>query len=329
MSKFKLLSYVLAIFLISTPSHSELSAPATLPSGIVSVGNQSRYLFVVDKTRRFLRVYDFKSKLPHLLLEVPSDIGKKLGDKQRANDFRTPTGIYFLQKKLSPPEIPFQLYGSRAFTTDYPNIFDRRDQKGGSGIWLHAVPDTTPLTRGSRGCVVVRNQIIQQLEQYVTLGETPLVIFDKVDDVPASDFESEQQKFFGFFQQWKSAWETQDVDSYMKFYDTSFRNNQMNYTQWFEHKKRLKSLYKYIKVTLSEPLIIRNRDQVVIRTLQEYESDQHRDFGVKTIHAKYSPDSGFKIIREDWQPSSKVVLRNQALDASENAVRSTASEKNN
>lgn len=296
------------------------------PSGLLSLGNHSKVVFVADKARRFLRVYEFENRRPRMVLEVPSDIGKIGGDKERENDHKTPVGIYFLQQKKQQPEIPFSLYGSIAFTTDYPNIFDKRDKKGGSGIWLHAVPDTVPLTRGSRGCVVVRDEIIKKLAPYVTLKETPLVIYDSVEDVKEPDYDTEQKKYLAFFEEWRKAWETQDVDTYIKFYDQTFKNNQMNYSQWYNHKKKLKSTYKFIKVSLSEPLIIRNRGQVVIRTFQEYESDMHKDYGIKTIHAKYSPESGFKIIREDWEPRGRLDMKRQATEV-QPPQRTTAAEK--
>jgi murein L,D-transpeptidase YafK len=291
-----------------------VSAEELYPSGLISVGNESKVVFIVDKTRRFLRVYEFANGRPKLTAEYPSDIGKKNGDKERANDYRTPTGIYFLQKKLTQPEIPFSLYGSMAFTTDYPNVFDKRDAKGGSGIWLHAVPDTVPLTRGSRGCVVVRDEVVKKLDSIIRLKETPLVIYDQLDEVNDQEFEKERSKYLAFFEEWRKAWEQEDVDTYMKFYDETFKNAEMNYKQWYNHKKKLKGLYKYIKVTLSEPLIVRNRNQVVIRTMQSYESDLHRDYGLKTIHARWSPNSGFKIIREDWEPKENFELPKQATE---------------
>ncbi len=282
------------------------SAEGLFPSGLLSGGDHSRVVFVVDKSKRFLRVYDVSGARPILLAEHPSDIGKKDGDKVKENDSRTPTGIYFLQKRLSQPEIPFNLYGSLALTTDYPNIFDKRDAKSGHGIWLHAVPDSVPLTRGSRGCVVVRDNVVKELEPLVSLRQTPLVIFDHLEEVDEKAYDLERAKYLGFFEDWRKAWETQDADSYIKYYDETFKNDQMNFKQWYAHKKKLKGIYKFVKVNLSEPMIIRNRNQVVIRTMQEYQSDQHHDYGLKTIHARWSPDNGFKIIREDWEPRVKM-----------------------
>jgi len=284
------------------------------PDGIIALSADTRfskYAFVVDKTARKLQVYKNDGELLALVEEYPTDIGKNSGDKQKQNDHRTPVGIYFLTDKKTQPEIPFQEYGSLAFTTDYPNIFDKRFAKTGSGIWLHAVPDSVPLTRGSRGCVVVRNDVIKHLSEYIQLGQTPMIIAEKINLLSKEDYLKQKKDYLDQFEKWRAAWEQSDVDTYIKFYDETFRNNEMNYKQWYRHKSKLKKLYKYIKVSLLPPTILRNKEQVVIRTAQKYESDLHQDFGEKTIHAGYSGETGFKIIREDWRPLEASHLSDQ------------------
>lgn len=280
----------------------------SFPEGLISFSSRpefSKNIFVVDKARRVLRVYQYENQLPRMVLEVPSDLGKRPGPKLRENDYRTPVGIYFLQKKLSQPEIPFNLYGDVAFTTDYPNVFDKRDAKTGSGIWLHAVPDNVALTRGSRGCVVVRNDMVKKLADYVTLGQTPMLIYDKISELSLEDYKKQRTQYLNFIETWRTAWQNEDIESYIKFYDPTFFNANMDYKQWYNHKKRLKGFYKFIEVSFSEPTILKNKDQVVIRMLQHYRSDRHDDFGEKTIHAHYSPEQGFHIVREDWKPAPR------------------------
>lgn len=293
---------------IETPTVTPAAIPAPegkLPGGLIALPHESHfsdYSFVVDKSKRSLYVYQTKGENIELVATHPADIGKKSGPKQKQNDARTPVGIYFLLEELHAPNIPFDQYGSLALTTDYPNIFDKREDKTGYGIWLHAVPDTVPLTRGSRGCVVVRNDIIKKLRDLVKLGQTPLLIYEDIEWQTSEEHNQQKARYLADFEKWRKAWETEDVDTYMKFYDETFRNDQMNFKQWYRHKKKLKGLYSYIKVQLSPPVILRNQDQVVIRTQQRYESNLHKDFGEKTIHARWSPDVGFKIIREDWRP---------------------------
>lgn len=275
------------------------------PEGLIAISPRpefSKNIFLVDHKRRMLRVYQYENGYPRLVEEYPSDLGKTAGEKRRENDHRTPVGIYFLQQRKAQPEIPFSLYGSLAFTTDYPNIFDKRDAKTGSGIWLHAVPDDVPLTRGSRGCVVVRDQVIKKLEPFVHLKQTPLLIYDQLKEIGLAEYQKQRATYLEFIETWRNAWEKEDIDTYMKFYDPTFFNADMNYHQWFNHKKRLKGFYKFIEVQFSEPLIVRNRDQVVIRMLQHYKSDRHEDFGEKTIHAHFNSTTGFRIVREDWKP---------------------------
>lgn len=297
---------------------------AEYPSGLVSLSTNepfSPYTFVVDKSKRVLRVYEWKGDFPELINEYPADFGKATGDKMKENDHRTPVGIYFLQKEMTQPEIPFDKYGNLAFTMDYPNIFDQREAKTGHGIWLHAVPDKVPLTRGSRGCVVVRNSVIKSLKNIIKLEQTPVLIFDNVQYLSKEKYQEQRKLFLGEFEKWRNAWEKQDIDTYIKYYADSFRNEEMNYKQWYNHKKKLKNLYSYIKVELSEPLILVNKNMVVIRTLQKYESNLHKDFGEKTIHARYSPENGFQIIREAWKPmaeppSLKMVPASNSPDSS-------------
>ena len=281
------------------------TSPRIYPAGLISLSDSpqfSSFSFVVDKSKRTLSVFEWENGQLSKRAEYPTDIGKNSGDKTKMNDYRTPVGIYFLQKEMTQPEIPFDLYGNLAFSTDYPNVFDQRDAKTGSGIWLHAVPDSVPLTRGSRGCVVVRNDVIKALKQDVKLEQTPILIFNEVNYVTKEEHQAQKNQFLKEFENWRSAWEKQDVDTYIKYYDSTFKNSQMNYKQWYKHKKKLKALYSYIKVYLSPPLILQNKDQVVIRTIQRYESDLHQDYGEKTIHARFSPANGFQIIREDWKP---------------------------
>lgn len=291
-----------------------LGAPtsfANLPSQIIQISNDpelAKSVILVDKTTRLLQIwqnealangssFNLKNKIEYL-----TDIGKRKGPKTKENDHRTPVGIYFLLEKKTQPEIPFDLYGSLAFTSDYPNVFDKREAKSGHGIWLHAIPDSVPLTRGSRGCVVVRDAAIKEIESYIQLKETPIVIQEKVDFLKPEDHLKLQQKLLGQIENWRKSWESQNVGEYLQYYDETFKNSNMNFKQWSAHKRKLKGSYKFIKVQLGSSMILMSNGQVVIRAVQNYESDLHQDKGIKTIHAFFSETNGFKIVREDWSP---------------------------
>lgn len=288
----------------STSSASQNDTTKLLPAPLLQISETeafSRYVFLVDKEQRKLSVFERNGEKVELVQEYPADIGAQGGAKTKRNDKKTPEGIYFLETRLAQPKIPFSLYGALAFTTNYPNLFDRRDNKTGDGIWLHAVPDSVPLTRGSRGCVVVRNEVIKKLEEYIKLKETPILIFDHVDYITKEEHTNRRKDLSNFIENWRQAWETQDIEKYMAFYDQDFKAPGFNYESWKKHKTNLKGRYEYVKVHLSQPYIITHNEQLVVKTLQRYESDHHTDYGVKTIYALKSKD-GYKIIREEWAP---------------------------
>lgn len=259
----------------------------------------SKYVFLVDKEKRKLFVYERDGENIKKVEELNTDIGKNNGKKEKENDFKTPEGIYFFQEKKSQPEIPFKLYGRMAFTMDYPNLFDRREGKTGHGIWLHSVPDDVPLTRGSRGCVVVRNDEIVRLEKYIVFKQTPILIFDQVKYVPMSEHKILREKRAQFLSKWIEAWQSKDLDKYMSFYDPTFSAPGFNFKTWKRHKERLKDTYEFIQVRLDQPFLLIHNDKMIVRTLQKYTSNKHTDYGVKVIHAVLS-DGEYKIIREEW-----------------------------
>ncbi|MEK2687960.1 L,D-transpeptidase family protein [Bdellovibrio sp. GT3] len=286
---------------------SQFGANDLLPAPLLQISETdafSKFVFLVDKEKRKLSVFERNGEQIKKVDEFPADIGAAGGNKTKRDDKKTPEGIYFLQKRLTQPEIPFNLYGALAFTTNYPNLFDKRENKTGSGIWLHAIPDTVPLTRGSRGCVVVRNEVIKKLADYIKLNETPILIFDQVSYVSKDEHEKRRMALNTFVEGWRQSWEAQDIDKYMSFYDKEFKAPGFDFAGWKTHKANLKKQYEFIKVHLSQPYIVQHNDQLLVKTLQRYESDKHIDYGVKTIYAVKSGDT-YKIIREEWAPFSQ------------------------
>jgi murein L,D-transpeptidase YafK len=273
-----------------------------VPLAVIQVPDDdqfSRYSFVVDKEQRLLTVWESVKGQLNRIAEYPTDIGKKDGNKFKGGDSKTPEGIYFLTEKMLGSQLDFNLYGSMAFASDYPNFFDRFLGKTGSGIWLHAIPDTVALTRGSRGCVVVRNNVIKELDQYIKIGHTPLMIFDKVPTADAKTYASIRKDSVDFLEKWRQAWETQNIDAYIGNYDKNFKAMGMTVDKWKEYKTSLKNKYEFVKVQLSAPAVYAHNDDYVIRFLQSYSSNLFNDYGEKTLYLK-KVGATFKIIGEEF-----------------------------
>jgi len=299
---YRILNLLIASTLLSQPTHAQDTSKHLIPRGLIQLGNghfYSPYAIVVDKKARTLTLWKQNGDKIDKVLEFPSDMGKKEGNKSKLGDHRTPEGIYFVQKKLNNDEIPFDTYGSMAFTLDYPNIFDKRAGKTGYGIWIHAVPDTETLERGSRGCVVVRNDSIKELEKYISPGKTPVLIFNSTpyaEDVTRNNYTKEIE---GLLAQWIQSWQAENIDQYMSFYSSKFYSLRMNFKKWRLYKTELNEKYSNIQVNLYSPTIFEHQDGFIVKALQAYHSSEYTDFGEKTLYLQKTKD-GLKIIAEEW-----------------------------
>lgn len=298
----------------TTKSSKSLTAiPAHLIAVPPTTAYYSPYVFVVDKSERSLNIWrstettDGKRVFERVATH-PADLGKNSGDKISRGDHKTPEGVYFLLEKLEGPTLDFQQYGSRAYTTDYPNLFDKLDRKTGDGIWLHSVPDDVPLTRGSRGCVVIRNNIVTQLDPFITLGRTAIVISESIDTREPEEADRAARELEAWTTRWKAAWESKNIDSYMTFYDEDFRSMGMNRSQWRKYKENLNAKYQTIRVQLSQPMALEHRGRAIVRFVQGYTSDAVNDVGEKTLHLK-KRDGEWKIISESWRADESPIAR--------------------
>ena len=291
---------------------------ANYPAAIMRLAGSpffSTYAFIAEKQSRTLSVWSEKDGKPQLIEKFPIDFGRGGGNKLHAGDKNTPEGIYFLLEKLQNQKLSFDDYGVHAvpaFTTNYPNLFDRREGKTGNGIWLHTVPDSIPLTRGSKGCVIVRNDVIEKLAKYVVLERTPLLIFDQVPLLKDVEWTAQQQQFANRLQDWRKAWEGKKLEQYMSYYSDNFRGNHMDKQGWKRFKKGLNANYTEIHVQFSEPSIYIHKDQAVARFLQAYQSDKKADYGEKTVYWRLE-NGVWQIVGETWDevttPAAYAVLK--------------------
>lgn len=286
------------------PATLSAQTPADLwPASLVRLGKGGYFpntAIVVDKKSRTVAVWEGQDAGLAKVREYASDFGKNIGDKLAGGDYKTPEGIYFLQTMLEGEGLPFDKYGQRAFTTDYPNLFDRREGKTGNGIWIHAIPDTQSLERGSRGCVVVRNKSIMDISPFVRLKQTVMIIHDEVRYIEKDLAKANQEKIQKWVQDWRVAWESKNISQYMEFYSSEFESMKMKKAQWKAYKSGLAEKYPSIQVQLSPPVAFEHKNQMVIRVLQKYKSETHEDFGEKTLYLK-NDNGTWGIIAEQWE----------------------------
>lgn len=285
-----------------------------LPDGLVSLGSpvfSSTALFV-DKSKKKIYLIKDNSGKPQVAAEYDADLGKKPGDKHSTGDNRTPEGIYFFEKQLDTTQLNYEKYGVMAFTTNYPNFFDKLNGKSGYGIWLHAIADTVTLERGSQGCVVVRNDTIKKLEPEITLKQTPILIFDQINWVPNDKISTDKDRMKKVINDWKASWQSKNIDQYMAFYHPEFKFGKMNFAKYKQYKSELAQKYSSISVKLTEPQVFEHKGNLIVKFYQDYSSPEHADFGEKILYLKKDA-SQYKIIGEFWEPAADLNKKTAAI----------------
>jgi len=254
---------------------------------------QQKYALVVDTSRSTLFVYENANGEARYVTDFYVTIGKLGTDKVAEGDQRTPIGVYFVKAGLPKSQLA-DLYGNGAYPLSYPNEWDRRNQRTGSGIWLHGTPSDTYSRppRASNGCVVLANDDLNKLAPYLQAGITPIIITNRMDWSSEAD-QSERAALLQAIEQWRMDWASLDTGAYLAHYAPGFSSGSMNYLSWARQKQLVNSAKSWIKVGLTNVSLFtypERPDLVVVNFEQEYSSNnlsnrmQKRQYWIKQDH---------------------------------------------
>jgi murein L,D-transpeptidase YafK len=272
-----------------------------LPDALLYPGNEAGVILVVDKTRQEMRIYRHDGK-GNVFLEkiIPCSTGMIQGDKLARGDKKTPDGYYIFNQKLLPRELP-EIYGILAYPMDYPNFWDKRQGRGGDGIWTHGI--NKPLVDfDSYGCVELFNHDIAALEQYISLYETPIVIYENLNVLPISDLKREGARVLSFVESWRRAWSQKDMETYRGLYSPKefVNTDNLTFEGWMRHKANIANLYKKIEINVDNLRVFRHRDVIVVSFDQRYQGDRrYSSTGGKRLYLRENGDS-FQIVGEEF-----------------------------
>jgi len=235
-----------------------------------------KYALVVDTSRATLFVYQNVNGEPRYVTDFYVTIGKLGTMKLSEGDQRTPLGVYFVKADLPKSQLS-DLYGNGAYPLSYPNEWDRINNRGGSGIWLHGTPSDTYSRppRSSNGCVVLANEDLEKLAPYLQVGITPVVITNTMDWNTERD-EHERDELLQQVEQWRMDWANLDTDAYLGHYSRDFSSDSMDYQSWARRKQLVNSAKSWIKVEISNLSAFTYPEQpglVVVNFEQDYESN--------------------------------------------------------
>lgn len=210
---------------IRLSSERALPADGTVPAAVLQIAPGFRHLIAVDLPRARLYVLENRDGALHLVRSHYAAMGRQGWGKRSTGDLRTPIGVYHITGWIDDADLP-PLYGSGAFPIDYPNAWDRRQERTGYGIWLHGVPTPTGVRapRSSEGCVTMSNADLSALRAYVEFGQTPVLLSEDLRWTKPATQRADRDLFAARVEAWRSAAASGDKHAYLKLYAQSFRD---------------------------------------------------------------------------------------------------------
>jgi len=249
----------------------------TLPSQFITLPPTTRHAIAVDASRSRLYLFENGPQGLHLVADHYASIGKLGSDKRLEGDQRTPLGVYFITSRLEGRQLT-DFYGVGALTLNYPNEYDRRLGRTGSGIWLHGVPAESYARspQSTDGCVVLANPELQSIIERVQLRNTPVVIARSLQWVSPAVKEPERRSLSNLLEGWRTARASGDINRLMAFYSAQFSNGGKDLSQWRQMIERDIQQVRGRELQLKDVSILGWRDQsdVLVITFGEVAEGQ-------------------------------------------------------
>ncbi len=227
------------------------------PKYVLELPQSQKYALVLDSSKSTLFVFENSDEGLRYVADYYMSVGKNGTDKLREGDKRTPLGVYHVTSKLTPDKLT-DFYGVGAFPINYPNEWDRLRGRDGYGIWLHGTPFDTYSRppRASDGCVVLSNEDMTELDQYINPGATPVIITDGIEWIRQKDIGNIRHELTGQLEQWRRDWESRETAAYLQHYSIRFSADGTDLEQWSARKHRVNAAKSWIKVGISDLSIV-------------------------------------------------------------------------
>jgi murein L,D-transpeptidase YafK len=250
-----------------------------LPENILFIASNQPYVILVDQQNSRIYVYRNDQGMPVLETDYFITIGLKGSGKQIRGDQKTPVGIYHVTRYIDDQQLP-DLYGRGAFPISYPNVWDIRQQRTGSGIWIHGTPSYTynrsPLA--SNGCIVVSNPDFSSIDQYINADiNTPVIVAQQVNWLTKKQWQQQRKEMLAVLNSWISDWESLNHERYRQNYSqTDYYAHNRDFKNWDGNKRWRNRNKTRIEIEYSELNIFNypGEDNLVLMQFrQDYQDD--------------------------------------------------------
>ena len=255
--------------------------PGLIPQELLHVDQDTRYVIAVDASRARLYVFENSAGGMRRIADYYVTVGKFGIGKNKEGDKRTPMGVYTITG-FKPDSQLEELYGIGAYPLSYPNEWDSRNGRNGSGIWLHGVPRNTYARppKASDGCVVLSNDDLNNLGRYISIGRTPVLIAPSLSWVDANSLSNARDELQQAIDSWRRDWESRDTERLLEHYSPDFQAGKQRYRDFAESKRKVNATKSWIRIDIQHLSIYRqpgDRDTAIVTFDQNYTSSNLND----------------------------------------------------
>lgn len=272
-----------------------------VPRYLLQMQPDQKHAIVVDTQKARLYLYQNDKGRPRFVADYYVSHGKLGAGKMLEGDKKTPTGVYHVTSSL-PAQKLGDLYGTGAYPINYPNEWDKQQGRKGHGIWLHGTPSDTYSRppKASDGCVVLTNVDLDAIAKNLQIGLTPVIISNSVEWLSIDDWQKERTALNRKIEEWRSDWESRDVERFLRHYSRKFKTKDTTLAQFAEQKRKVASGKEWIKVGISNMSVFRSpgEDELVVVTFEQDYRSNNLDNQMKKRQYWIREDGQWKIVYE-------------------------------
>ena len=222
--------------------------------------------------------------------------------KERAWDRKTPLGVYFITEQLDTSNLDAK-YGVAAYPLDYPNAWDKREQRTGDGIWLHGVDENGSKRppRDTDGCLALPNDELLSLAETLEPLVTPVIVARELTWSAPEELSKLRMELREALDVWRQSLEESDVQTYLSLYSDEFRYRGMDKAAWSSYRLGAFDARDIESVRLDDVLLLADPEEpglYLSRFTQEFVSDGNTVRTTKRLYWRRGEEKVWQIVAE-------------------------------
>ena len=259
-------------------------------------------VFVAETDAATLRHYRNVDGKVIAVADYYMSIGQHGVGKQRPWDRRTPLGIYFLNDELDTSKL-HPRYGVKAFPLDYPNSWDRLNERSGDGIWLHGVdPDGGKRPpRDTDGCLALPNDDLLRIAADIEPLKTPIIVTRGLKKEADAELAKTRDELKDALQQWATHYSDADMFAYFELYAEEFTYRGLSRDEWMAFRMQTSATRILDELLIEELYLLADPEEpglYLSRFTQTLLEGERRVTTTKRLYWKRL-DGRFQIVAED------------------------------